>query len=72
MAKKTTDQQQDIMLAEINAQLSQILAEVRKTNGRVTVLESWKSKIQGAYSAIVVLCTIGAFAVGILASHYWK
>lgn len=72
MAKTKTDQQQDIMLAEINTQLSQILAEVKKTNGRVTVIETWKSKIQGAYSAIVVICSIGAFVIGILASTLWR
>jgi hypothetical protein len=73
MAKKTlTDQQQDVMLAEINVKLTAILTEVKKTNGRVTAIETWKSKVQGAYSAIVVVSTVVAFIGGILISHYWK
>ncbi len=74
MAKKKTDidQEQDIMLAEMNTKLSLILAEVQKTNGRVTVIETWKSKMQGAYAAILVVGTVLGFGVGIAITIYVK
>lgn len=73
MEQKTqTDQQQDVMIAIINTKLDQILTEVKKTNGRVTTLETWKSKVQGGYFALVAVCTVLGFAIGIAATIYVK
>ena len=40
---------------QMNNQLTHIFNEVKKTNGRVTALENWKSRLQGSWKAVVVL-----------------
>jgi hypothetical protein len=80
MAKKSnTDHEQDIMLAKIEKTLESLLekqeltyAEVKKTNGRVTTLETWRSKMQGAYAAVVVVSTLVGFGIGIVITIYVK
>lgn len=39
-------------------------AEVKKTNGRVTALENWRSKMRGAWYAIVIVATVFGVVVG--------
>jgi hypothetical protein len=68
--KSQHDQDQDITLATINATLVQVLAEVKKTNGRVTAIEIWKNKVQGGYAAIVAVCTFLGVVIGIMVTFF--
>ena len=70
--KTDKDQEQDIMLAKMNLTLETILTEVKKTNGRVTAIETWKHKIQGAYSAVVIVCTVLGFCIGMALTFILK
>jgi hypothetical protein len=49
--------------------LEQILGEAKKTNGRVTVLETWKNKIKGAW-AVVILIAVAAGTVSTIVVTY--
>lgn len=77
--KSEADQEQDITLARIDEKLKGMIAtqeliyaEVKKTNGRVTVLENWKSKLNGSYIAIVAVCSVFAFIIGITVTYFLK
>lgn len=54
----TEDQQQKDhdLIIEIHTNVTSILAQCLKTNGRVTALESWRNYIAGGLS---LLCLIG-------------
>lgn len=72
-----SDQDGDNLLARIDERLKNLIEnqeliylEVKKTNGRVTVLENWSSKIKGSYSAIIVVCSFFAFATGIIFTYF--
>lgn len=50
--------------------LEEIHQDVKKINGRVTALESWRSEIKGTYRATAIIASlIGAFA-GFLTSYF--
>lgn len=68
--KTQADQDQDVILAEIKTTLGQVLSEVKKTNGRVTVIETWKYKVQGGYAAIVAVCTVLGVVIGIMITFF--
>ena len=38
--------------------------EVKKTNGRVTVLEQWKNRIKGAWYAVIIMAMVFGAMVG--------
>ena len=50
--------------AEFLAILTEIRAEVKKTNGRVSAIERWRAELKGktATLATVVSCTVGLAA----------
>lgn len=67
MAKKKADidTEQEITLARIDERLKAIVesntliyAEVKKTNGRVTGLEHWRSRMKGVWIAALFIAPI--------------
>lgn len=38
--------------------------EVKKTNGRVTSLENWRSKLKGAWYAVIIMAMIVGALIG--------
>lgn len=51
--------------------LEAILAEAKKTNGRVTTIETWKNKVKGAW-AMLILVAAGAGTIAGLIVEYFK
>jgi uncharacterized protein YgbK (DUF1537 family) len=51
--------------------LQQILNEAKKTNGRVTTIETWKNKIKGAW-AMLILVAAGTGTIAALVVEFFK
>lgn len=62
----TTEQvaRHDERLKAIMDKLEDIHDEVKKTNGRVTSLEGWRSEIKGSWRATVFLTSITSSVLG--------
>lgn len=67
MTKATTAEQLarlDERLKAMAGKLDDIHQEVKKTNGRVTVLEGWRSEIRGTWRATTFLTSIISSVIG--------
>ncbi|MGI9116389.1 MAG: hypothetical protein ACR2JV_01980 [Gaiellales bacterium] len=54
-------------LDQIDSTLERILSEATKTNGRVTRLEAWKNRMEGAHDALGSFRAVGIIvAAGVL------
>lgn len=50
--------------------LFEVKDEVKKTNGRVTLLELWKAKLGGVWVAIILFSTIISAAMTVLINYF--
>jgi hypothetical protein len=58
------DERQKAFMEKLEA----IHAEVKKTNGRVTSLEGWRSEIRGSWRATIVLSSAIGAVIGFVTS----
>lgn len=47
-----------------------VYSEVKKTNGRVTALENWKSSLIGSWKTLVIISSVIGTALGWLVNHF--
>ena len=50
-------------IKSIHSRVDEILAQVKRTNGRVSRLEEWKSQVIGGGKVIFILASLFAFTL---------